>query len=87
MGMEYLPLAHPVVGPDGTTWTHWAPCPTNGEPILMRRGPLPPIRQVARSAVERIVQEAYRRGRAGAQVPIENISEAVDRLLEQTARG
>jgi hypothetical protein len=21
---------------DNPSWTHWAPCPTNGDPILMR---------------------------------------------------
>jgi hypothetical protein len=26
----------PVVEGDGTTWTHWARCPTNGQPILLR---------------------------------------------------
>lgn len=34
-------LAHPFVENDGTELTHWAPCPTNGEPILMRTGPKP----------------------------------------------
>jgi hypothetical protein len=33
--VEFKPLTHPVVDTDGTTWTHWAPCPVNGEPILM----------------------------------------------------
>jgi hypothetical protein len=35
------PFTHPVEDTDGTLWTHWAPCPTNGEPILMKAGPKP----------------------------------------------
>jgi hypothetical protein len=39
--LEFTPLTHPLeVG--GVTLTHWAPCPTNGEPILMLlRQPVP----------------------------------------------
>jgi hypothetical protein len=33
--MTFMPLAHPVELDDGTAFTHWAPCPTNGEPILL----------------------------------------------------
>jgi hypothetical protein len=37
--LVFRPLTHPVEMGDGTMthWamTHWAPCPTNGEPILM----------------------------------------------------
>lgn len=29
-------LTNPIEDKDGTKWTHWAPCPVNGEPILMR---------------------------------------------------
>lgn len=36
--IEWRRLERPVVDGDGTTWTHWCPCPTNGEPILMRFG-------------------------------------------------
>lgn len=32
--VEFKPLAHPVPSVYGPL-THWAPCPTNGEPILM----------------------------------------------------
>lgn len=32
----WKPLTHAIEDTDGTLWTHWAPCPTNGEPILMR---------------------------------------------------
>lgn len=30
------PLARPFAPPEagGLEWTHWAPCPTNGDPIL-----------------------------------------------------
>jgi hypothetical protein len=31
----FLKLGHPVVENDGTLLTHWALCPTTGEPILM----------------------------------------------------
>lgn len=34
-GLLFSPLTHPVVDGEGT-WTHWAPCPTNGEPILLQ---------------------------------------------------
>jgi len=34
--ITWQPLTFPVPDTDGTEWTHWAPCPTNGEPILMR---------------------------------------------------
>lgn len=33
-GMTFLPLTYPIrLG--GEKLTHWAPCPTNGEPILL----------------------------------------------------
>jgi hypothetical protein len=34
--MTWEPLTHPIEDSDGALWTHWAACPTNGEPILMR---------------------------------------------------
>ena len=34
-GLVFKPLEHAVEDADGE-YTHWAPCPTNGEPILMR---------------------------------------------------
>jgi hypothetical protein len=34
--LVWSPLTHPVHDVDGTLWTHWMPCPTNGEPVLMR---------------------------------------------------
>jgi hypothetical protein len=34
--VTWLPLTHPIEDSDGV-WTHWAPCPTNGQPILMQR--------------------------------------------------
>jgi hypothetical protein len=33
--VEYRPFERPVPDPEGD-FTHWAPCPTNGDPILMR---------------------------------------------------
>lgn len=35
MGMAFVPLTHPVTEQGKTIATHWAPCPGNGEPILM----------------------------------------------------
>jgi hypothetical protein len=32
----WVPLTFPIEDSDGTLWTYWAPCPTNGQPILMR---------------------------------------------------
>jgi len=37
----WQPLTFPIEDTDGTSWTHWAPCPTNGEPILMRTFEVP----------------------------------------------
>lgn len=34
--MVWRPLQYPIEDPDGTHWTHWAPCPTNDQPVLMR---------------------------------------------------
>lgn len=33
-----MPLTRPFAPEEagGVAWTHWAPCPTNGEPILVR---------------------------------------------------
>lgn len=32
--ITYEPLRFPIKLADGFTATHWAPCPTNGQPIL-----------------------------------------------------
>lgn len=34
--VQWEQLQRPIVDDDGTAWTHWAPCPTNGQPILQR---------------------------------------------------
>lgn len=34
--LTFKPLTHPFELDDGSTYTHWAPCPANGEPIMMR---------------------------------------------------
>jgi hypothetical protein len=34
-GLEFKLFTHVVDDMDGP-WTHWALCPTNGEPILMK---------------------------------------------------
>lgn len=41
--LTFEPLAHPVPVNGGMDLTHWAPCPTNGEPILLGAGPPPEI--------------------------------------------
>lgn len=33
--ITFTPLTHPYVEDSGLVMTHWAPCPTNGEPILL----------------------------------------------------
>lgn len=40
-GLEFKPLTHPVEIGDEVRYTHWALCPTNGEPILMLSVPKP----------------------------------------------
>lgn len=35
--MVASPLERPSVDADGTTWTHWTICPTNGQPIFVRQ--------------------------------------------------
>ena len=39
-------LRQPVVDNDGKQWTHWAGCPTNGEPLLMIPGELRSIEEI-----------------------------------------
>jgi hypothetical protein len=34
--MWWVAFVHPIVDEDGTTWTHWATCPTTGDPVLQR---------------------------------------------------
>ena len=31
--LTFTPLTHPIEAVEA--WTHWCPCPTNGEPILL----------------------------------------------------
>jgi hypothetical protein len=33
--LTFSKLTHPLVEESGLELTHWAPCPTNGEPILL----------------------------------------------------
>lgn len=44
--LRFERLLHEMRDSDGTVWTHWARCPTNGQPILLREGE----RDSARSA-------------------------------------
>lgn len=32
----FFKFTYPIQDSDGTMWTHWAVCPTNGEPILAK---------------------------------------------------
>lgn len=34
--LEFERLQRPIQEDDGRDYTHWAPCPTNGQPILLR---------------------------------------------------
>jgi hypothetical protein len=34
--VTFKPLTHAIELDDGTLYTHWGACPSNGEPILMR---------------------------------------------------
>jgi len=36
LNIEFRAMERPVVDPNGIVWTMWAPCPTTGDPILMR---------------------------------------------------
>ncbi len=40
--VDFKRLTNPIeaVDHDEVVYTHWAPCPTNGEPILMRKMPI-----------------------------------------------
>lgn len=35
-GVWFFRFTYPIQDKDGTLWTHWAACPTNGEPILAK---------------------------------------------------
>jgi hypothetical protein len=35
--VQFKEFERPAEAAPGVTWTHWAPCPTNGDPILMRK--------------------------------------------------
>lgn len=39
-GLTFTPLTYPFELEEEMPFTHWAPCPTNGEPILMRFAPV-----------------------------------------------
>lgn len=41
-GLVFAQLHHPFVGDDAIAYTHWAPCPTNGQPIMLRMFEAPP---------------------------------------------
>lgn len=48
-GLTFKPLTHPMEAEPGVeayTFTHWAMCPSNGEPILMRISEKPPFKYV-----------------------------------------
>ncbi len=35
--LRFVPFINPVIDADGSVDTHWASCPTNGDPILLRK--------------------------------------------------
>lgn len=37
--LEWEELERPIEDNDGIEWTHWCPCPKNGQPILCRMTP------------------------------------------------
>lgn len=39
--LRFERLLHEIRDSDGTVWTHWARCPTNGQPVLLREGEAP----------------------------------------------
>lgn len=42
--MTFGVLQRPIADSDGLhVWTHWAPCPKTGEPVLLRDGDLPEV--------------------------------------------
>lgn len=41
--LEFKQFTNPVEDSDGTMWTHWALCPVNGEPILLKSKPQEPV--------------------------------------------
>lgn len=34
--LRFFQFQRPVVDNDGTVWSHWATCPTYGEPVLLK---------------------------------------------------
>lgn len=42
LALVYKPFTQFIDFDDGFVVTHWAPCPTNGEPILLCQGPTSP---------------------------------------------
>lgn len=34
--LEFEELEQPIGDGDGTSWDYWAPCPNNGQPVLLR---------------------------------------------------
>jgi len=34
--LEFFRLTIPMTDSDESLWTHWAPCPTNGQPVLLK---------------------------------------------------
>jgi hypothetical protein len=74
--LEARPLAQPFAPSEavGTTWTHWATCPTNGDPIMVRNDPdpQPPV----------LVDGMPRRIRVDLQTPAEGAIRAAIAAVE-----
>lgn len=45
--VTFKPLARPMPNEPSEPFTHWAPCPTNGEPLLCRFKPPADLRRNA----------------------------------------
>lgn len=62
--LAFAPLTHPMAAEDGSEpFTHWAPCPANGEPILLRHVERPSAAATFDRALERDRQRAPARTR------------------------
>lgn len=87
--MNFTRLEHPFVEGDGTAYTHWCPCPVNGQPVMLTRearqtfNVQEPCRACDASIFEKCGRCAIRQALA-ADWPVSNTARfeaAVDRVL------
>lgn len=70
----FKPLTKPIPGNDESVlWTHWAPCPTNGEPILQATVPTGLAQRYRTTATitlgrDETVEEMVARGLASGEI-------------------